>query len=162
MASNVTDLSTYPSRNSGHSDSHTVGIEFQDFVCIELSKVGIIIQNINSKKYQYAEGENIQGFEIKYDGPHTETGRLSIEIAEKRKGENQTWVRSGIYRNDNTWLYVQGNYKMFFVFPVKFLRALYETKKYPVYEHPKENPTIQKFYLSHEEAKKYSARYFSF
>ena len=33
----------YSENNSGHIDSFEVGNEFQDFVCIELAKQGIIL-----------------------------------------------------------------------------------------------------------------------
>ena len=41
----------YIQSNSGHTDSFEVGNNFQDFVCIELAKQNIILQNINSKKF---------------------------------------------------------------------------------------------------------------
>jgi len=152
----------YPERNSGHKNSFEVGSEFADFVCIELAKQGIILQNINTKKFQYETGENLQGFEIKYDSRHTGTGRLSIEIAEKTKGENLNWVDSGIFRGDNSWLYIQGNNDMFFIFAISMLRGLYRTGRYEIAEWPKEYPTVKKYYLPHDDAIKYCARVFKF
>lgn len=143
--------------NSGHADSFEVGNEFQDFVCIELAKQSIILQNINSKKFQFNVGENLQGFEIKYDSRCTgdmgtnPTGRLSIEIAEKTNGTNINYVPSGIYRNDNSWLYIQGNYMNFWIFSKKILQGLHRSGRYETHR----LATIEKYYLPIEDADKY-------
>jgi hypothetical protein len=150
----------YATINSGHGDSFEIGNEFQDFVCLELSKMSIILQNINSKKFQYDIGENLQGFEIKYDARCTgdqgtiPTNRLSIEIAEKTNAINQEYIKSGIYRNDNSWLYIQGNYHMIWIFSKKILKLLYESGRY------KEDflPTIKKFYLPIQDADRYCSK----
>ena len=150
----------YSENNSGHIDSFEVGNEFQDFVCIELAKQGIILQNINSKKFQFNVGENLQGFEIKYDARctgdrgTTATNQLSIETAEKTKAENAKFIPSGIYRNDNSWLYIQGNFKTFWIFSKKLLILLHRSGRYK--EH--ELPTIKKFYLPMEDADRYCAK----
>lgn len=156
----------YREENSGHVDSKLVGDQFADFVCMELAKDGIILQNINTKKFQYETGENLQGFEIKYDcrstGCSTDknpTGRISIEIAEKTKSENSSFIASGIYRGDNSWIYIVGNYMNFWIFPIKHLRLLHKTGRYKEYEGP---PTIRKFYLSIDEADKYCAKKYTF
>ena len=150
----------YNSNNSGHSDSFEVGNNFQDFVCIELAKENIILQNINSKKFQFETGENLQGFEIKFDARCTgdnatnATGRLSIEIAEKTKAENSKFVPSGIYRSDNSWLYIQGNYHQFWIFSKKLLVMLHNSGRYE----EAELPTVKKFYLPIPDADKYCAK----
>ncbi len=150
----------YSENNSGHIDSFEVGNEFQDFVCIELAKQGIILQNINSKKFQFNVGENLQGFEIKYDARctgdrgTTATNQLSIEIAEKTRADNSKFVPSGIYRNDNSWLYIQGNFKTFWIFSKKLLILLHFSRRYK--EH--ELPTIKKFYLPLEDADRFCAK----
>ena len=144
----------YNKKNSGHDDSLQKGHEFQDFVCMELAKRGIILQNIQSRKYQYAIGENLQGFEIKYDARCTgcpkdpkkgkPTGRLSIEIAEKSDAANPEYVKSGIYAKSNSWLYIQGNYNGIWIFSTKHLRMLHERKKeHEIYS----LPTIVKYYI---------------
>jgi len=154
----------YREKNSGHKNSFEIGSEFQDFVCMELAKQNIILQNINSKKFQYETGENLQGFEIKYDSRCTgdngtaPTNRLSIEIAEKTKAENSRYVPSGIYRGDNTWIYIQGNYMAFWIFSVKHLRLLYETGRYPA----EKLPTIEKYYLDIKHADKYCIKKYIF
>lgn len=153
---------SYSQRNSGHSDSLEVGHQFQDFVCTELSKSGIILQNLSSRKYQYEVGENLQGFEIKFDGTSTRTRRLSIEIAEKVNGTSPIWAPSGINRNDNCWLYIQGNYDRLFIFPTSLLRLLHMSGRYTVDEWPREKPTVRKFYLPFEDAERYAARELAF
>ncbi|NCU31615.1 MAG: hypothetical protein EOM23_01465 [Candidatus Moranbacteria bacterium] len=150
----------YPKENSGHTNSLEKGQNFEDFVCIELAKQNIILQNISSRKFQFETGENLQGFEIKYDARCTgdngtmPTNRLSIEIAEKTKAENQYFVRSGIYRGDNSWLYIQGNYKGFWIFAKKILTLLHESGRYK----EAELPTVKKFYLPLADADKYCAK----
>lgn len=154
----------YNTANSGHLNSFEVGNLFQDFVCIELAKDNIILQNINSKKFQFETGENLQGFEIKYDARctgdngTTPTGRLSIEIAEKSKAENTDFIPSGIYRSDNSWLYIQGNYKGFWIFSKKLLLLLHASARYE----GREMPTIKTFYLPIDDADKYCAKKYSF
>lgn len=154
----------YDKLNSGHINSFEVGNNFQDHVCIELAKENIILQNINSKKFQYETGENLQGFEIKYDARCTgdngtiPTNRLSIEVGEKTNAANSCFVPSGIYRSDNSWLYIQGNYQQFWIFPKKLLVMLHQSGRYQ--EH--EMPTVQKFYLPIEDADKYCAKKVNF
>jgi hypothetical protein len=128
-------------------DSFQSGLEFQDFVCTELAKHGIILQNLASKKAQFEIGENLQGFEIKLDRRCTETHRLSIEIAEKTRADRTDWTPSGIYRSDNTWLYIQGNYEALFIFSLKVLRQLHATGRFPASEYPVGHPTIRRFFL---------------
>lgn len=159
-----TSYPNYCISNSGHKNSFEVGNEFQDFVCIELAKDGIILQNINSKKFQYTTGENLQGFEIKYDARCTgdintePTYRLSIEIAEKSKETNISFVPSGIYRSDNSWMYIQGNYNGFWIFPKNILVELHKSGRYK--EH--ECSTVKKFYLPIEDADRYCAKKYEF
>lgn len=124
--------------------SFSDGMEFQDFVCDVLGNEGFVLQNYVSKKWQFDKGENRQGFEIKLDNRCTETGRLSIEIAEKSRVSNSAWMKSGIYRDDNSWLYVQGNYNVLFVFAKNWLLRYHQEKK------PEEHEscgTVRKFYL---------------
>jgi hypothetical protein len=152
--------SKYNPQNSGHEDSLEIGHGFEDFVCIELSKQGIILQNINSKKFQIETGENLQGFEIKFDARCTgdfetkTTNRLSIEIAEKTNPENYKWIPSGIYRSDNSWIYIQGNYKGFWIFAKNILIMLHKSGRYL----EDGIPTLKKFYLPILDADKYCAK----
>lgn len=138
----------YP--NSKNTNSYQEGIKFQDFVTLELFRKGIIVQNFQSQKYQYQHGENIQNIEIKLDKRCIETKRLSIEIAEKTKENNLSYVPSGIY--SNSIMYVQGNFDLFFVFSTKMLKLLYLSRRYA----EKTEKTLKAFYLPIKDAKKYS------
>lgn len=119
------NIPSYPDgdRNTLYMD----GVEFQDFVAsIFCRELGLAITQYSSRKYQMLKGESHQGIEIKYDRRMTETGNISFEIAEKSRADVDVWTPSGIYRSDNTWLYVQGNYNMIYVFGKVILQLLYE------------------------------------
>jgi hypothetical protein len=129
----------------------TDGEIYQDFVANELlRRHQIHIDYYRTRHEQYDIGESVQGYEVKLDQRCTDTGRLSIEIAEKTKAANCLWVPSGIYRKDNTVYYVQGNYIVFYVFLKSVLVGLHphykltETEKYG---------TIRTFYLPLQMAK---------
>jgi hypothetical protein len=98
-------------------DSFQEGLDFQEFVAGQLQqKLGTRIDYYTTRDEQYLIGESQQGIEVKLDSRCTETGRLSIEIAEKTRASNWRFVPSGIYRQDNTTIYVQGNYIVFYIF----------------------------------------------
>jgi hypothetical protein len=133
-----------------------MGLEFQDYVCLLLAKHYIVLQNFGSKLYQIQHGENLQGFEIKYDERCTDTKRLSIEIAEKsRADDTRPWVASGIMRTDNTWLYIQGNYQIIFVFAKNWLVKHYNAAAPEVSE---KFGTVRTFYLPFDIAEAGAAR----
>lgn len=128
------------------------GHEFQDFVGDELAKIGVIVRYYTSRQYQYQKGESANGIEIKLDRLCTTTGRLSIEIGEKQP-QAREYVPSGIRRKDNSWLYVQGNGEVLYVFAKNMLQLLEATGRYPIHC----EPTIKKFYLPLVDAAKYAA-----
>lgn len=146
----------YPDAKS--KTSFQDGLEFQDWVCVQLAKHGFILQNTSSKKYQYEIGENLQKFEIKKDNRCTDTSRLSIEIAEKSRADMPAWTRSGIMRGDS-WMYIQGNYKILFVFQTTWLVRYFRERKPPIQTN---TPTIQSFYLPFSLAFKCAARVLDF
>jgi hypothetical protein len=152
---------SYP--NERRPESFETGLAFQDFVCSTLARDHIVLQNLCSKKYQIEVGENLQGFEIKFDersGPGSYgTGNLSIELYEKSRADMPSWTPSGILRDDNTWLYIQGNYRHLFIFSKKLLRQLWDSGRYP--EAPA-LPTIRKFHLPWKDAVKYCAKLYEF
>ena len=146
------EMNLYP--DCQHKDSLQVGAEYLDFVMETLQKRGVILQPYTSKKKQFNVGESLQGWEVKLDNRFTETGRLSIEIAEKTSASQLNWTPSGIYRRDNTWLYIQGNYEYFYIFMKKILIRLHNLGKCE----EAEIPTLKKFYLPIEEADKYGEK----
>lgn len=99
------------------------GIEYQDFVCLHLHSLGIVLQNMQSQKYQLKK-ENLLGLEIKFDDRFQKTGNLYIEISEKADPINKCFVPSGIYRDDGNWLYGIGDRREFFIFGKSFLRQI--------------------------------------
>lgn len=136
------------------------GLEFQDFVCTQLAQRGVVLQNLSSKKYQFEVGENLQGFEIKLDERCTDTKRLSIEVAEKTRNDPELqWTPSGILRDDNSWLYIQGNRRILFVFAKRWLLNYYNAKQPTVYE---KFGTVKTFYLPFEIARRHAAKVLDF
>lgn len=134
-------------------------LKFQDFVCdLLLKELGFVISNYSSRYYQFNHGENRQGVEIKLDTRILETGNVSIEVAEKSSANVSTWTPSGIMRNDNTWLYIQGNYNIVFIFGKCFLKQLYTARYIDKVWEPKK--TIRTFLMPINEAKKYSLKTF--
>ena len=101
------------------------GLEYQDFVMMNLHKAGIVLQNIQSSKYQLKR-ENLLGLEIKFDDQMGNTGNIYFETHEKTNAENENWIPSGILRDDECWLYGIGNYENFYIFSKKRLVAVYE------------------------------------
>lgn len=137
------------------------GIEFQRFVSdLFLKEFGFAIRYYVKCEDQYTKGESREGIEVKFDQRILETGNVSIEVAEKTKADRKIWTPSGILRRDNTWLYVQGNYDIVFLFKKATLVELYEVKyKSKVWE---PTPTIRTFLLPLPEAKKYAHSVFVF
>lgn len=152
----------YPS--ASRATTFQDGLEFQDWVCMVLARHGVVLQNLSSKRYQIEIGENLQGFEIKYDarctgdGGTEPTNQLSIEVAEKSRAENPDWIPSGIMRDDNAWLYIQGNYQRLWIFAKNWLRRYYRKKRPVVRE---SFGTVQKFYLPIAAADQFAVRVFS-
>lgn len=135
--------------------SYESGLEFQDFVADLLrDELGLVITNYQSQRFQFGMGENKQGIEIKLDRDILRTSNVSIEVAEKARADNPYYVPSGIYRNDNSWLYIQGNWDIVFIFAKNVLRLVHKTRRYPT----DTLPTLQRFLLPLGEAKRYAAK----
>jgi len=125
------------------------GLQYQDFVAERLYDIGLSTISYASKKYQVEVGENKAGLEIKFDDKMKHTGNLYIETAEKSNAWIQNYTDSGIFRNDNTWLYVIGDYSTIFIMGKKQLRIIFHNidqyrEKGLV---KKETPTSQGFLL---------------
>ena len=132
------------------------GLEYQDFItALLLREIGIPLSGMSSKKYQYKIGENMQGFEIKFDNKFKETGNLYVEVKEKSNPKNRNYVFSGIYRNDNTWIYIIGDYENIFIFGKSHLKLMYEANKYKIVK----KPTSIGFLMPKLDAEKYSLKY---
>ena len=141
-------LPSYP--DAKHANEFERGLRFQDFVIEALAKhLGIVIQIFSSQRYQFNNGESVQGWEIKLDKRCTGTGRLSVETAEKSRADIPFWTPSGIFRKDNTLFYVQGNKEVFWVFFKHHLvnhfneQRPYEVEKFG---------TVRTFYMNNTKA----------
>ena len=151
--------------NNVHNNSLEIGHEFQDFIVERLIKdMGISVSIFQSKKYQFSKGESLQGVEIKYDARSTgdctyykctPTGNVGIEIAEKSRAELYKWSESGIYRLDNSWLYIVGNYDCAWVFSKKHLVLMHKTGKY---KEISTLPTLRSMLLPINDADAYCAK----
>lgn len=105
-------------------------LEYQDFIADKLRKAEpcIILGAYSSRKWQNEHGESASGIEIKYDMRLKETGNVYIEVAEKSRPEMPEYTPSGIMRNDNTWLYLIGDYEQAFLFSKEQLKLIYADK----------------------------------
>lgn len=131
-------------------------LQFQDFVvecCFHILRMPISLYG--SKLYQQQVGESLTGVEIKYDKNYCNTGNLYIETAEKALPRDGDFAPSGIYRSDNSWLYIIGDYDTLFVFSKKILIALHRSNKYKQVEI--KIKTSQGMLLPELDAKKYSS-----
>lgn len=135
------------------------GLEFQDFVSsLLLKELGLPLTAFNSKKYQYSLGENAQGIEIKFDDKYKATGNIYIETHEKADPERDNYTESGIYRNDNSWLYLIGNYSEVFIFSKKILHLLDSANQDRKQFKQVQTKTSIGFLLPKSDAEKYCAK----
>jgi hypothetical protein len=96
------------------------GLRFQDYVTDVLYDHGIVLVTYVSKE-RGRNGENKLGAEVKRDGKFRATGNLYLEIQEKRRPTETGIYPSGIFRQDNSWLYVIGDESTFWVLSKKLL-----------------------------------------
>lgn len=108
----------------------TNGIKFQKFVYNVLESMGLVVTKPHKTKEAQFEGENSIGWEIKCDERMAETNNVYIEIAEKSDPKNNSYVKSGIYRDDNSWLWLIGDYSEIYIIQKNLLKMLVETGKY--------------------------------
>jgi hypothetical protein len=128
---------------------------FQDFVVdVAWQTMGLAIVQYSSKLYQAKVGESRTGVEIKHDEKFKETENLWIEVAEKARPRHGDYVPSGIFRNDNAWLYAIGDYDTIFFFSKKFLRQLAESGRVRIF--PNHTKTSRGFLLCKADALKYA------
>lgn len=132
------------------------GQKFQDHCAYWLQKkLNIGIVNFQTKEYQYKFGENMQGIECKLDKVFKPTGNLWIETAE-RHNPDTPYSDSGIFRNDNSWLYCIGNYDVLYLFQTNILSGMYCSGRYPIIEN--NLMTSKGFLLPKHDADKYGKK----
>lgn len=120
---------------SYYSEKLGKGMEYQDFLIKPLIQHGLVFQQYASKRYQQEKGESFNGIEVKYDMRMAETGNAYIEVAEKSNPNNAEYIKSGIFRDDNTILYVIGDYRYCYVLSKSHLRNI--VKSSPEYQKAK-------------------------
>ncbi|MBP5461853.1 MAG: hypothetical protein J6Y20_06995 [Lachnospiraceae bacterium] len=113
-----------------YTDKFQSGLEYQDFIIDQLrrQKTCLIIQTYSSLKWQKSAGESSSGIEIKFDMLFHKTGNLYFEVAEKSSEDKPEFSPSGIMREDNSWLYLIGDYHEAFLFSKHQLRTVFENK----------------------------------
>jgi hypothetical protein len=132
------------------------GQKFQDHCAYWLQKkLNIGIVNFQTKEYQYKFGENMQGIECKLDKVFKTTGNLWIETAE-RHNPDTPYSDSGIFRNDNSWLYCIGNYDVLYLFQTNILSGMCCSGRYPIIEN--NLMTSKGFLLPKGDADKYGKK----
>jgi len=111
------------------------GLLYQDFIVdLMLQVLRFPVTIYSSRLYQTTVGEGPAGVQIKHDEKFARTGNLWIEVAEKARPRAGDYVPSGIYRDDNSWLYVIGNYDIVFVFTKVLLQLYAASGRYPIQE----------------------------
>ena len=102
------------------------GEDYQEFVTnILFIKLKLPILCYNHKEDQLKYGENPQGIEIKFDRMLEKTGNVYIETA------TLGHPLDGIYKeNDESWLFIIGNYDKFYMFSRKTLIRMHVSGKF--------------------------------
>jgi len=131
------------------------GVRYQNYIAgVIKEELGFDIGLYESEWEQLQYGESEAGFEIKYDMIYKDSGNLWIETAEKTAPSNAEYVPSGVFRNDNSWIYAIGNYDILYMFSKKELKRLAKIREI------EENnmKTSKGFLLSKEDAEYHSAK----
>ncbi len=131
--------------NEYYNEKLQQGLEYQDFISDQLG-----LSFYSSKKYQNEIGENKFGLEIKFDNVLEKTNNLYIETEEKSNSDNNNFVPSGIYREDNSCLYLIGNYKSAYLFSKRSLKKYLDKYKFKQTEIPTSKGVLIPVYLAEE------------
>lgn len=132
------------------------GQRYQDFVVdLLFERRGLAVVQYTSAEYQMKSGESRTGVEIKHDEKYHASGNLWIEVAEKARPRYGDYAPSGIYRADNSWLYVIGDYRTVFAFAKAHLCGLAMSGRYKVIEN--RTATSRGFLLPDADARRYAA-----
>lgn len=104
--------------------------EYQDFITDQLLRRGIVLNQYASRKYQYERGESASGIEVKFDNRMSDTGNIYIEVDERSNPwDKSDFTPSGIYREDDMWLYLIGNYEKALLLSKKQIRHVVDMVK---------------------------------
>ncbi len=117
------------------------GQKFEQHVAKVLKdNLNIVLEFFIGKEEQL-KGETLQGIEIKFDDKTKKTGNLYIECGEKTHPAIPGYYPGGIYRDDNTWCYVIGDYDTIYLFGKKVLQSVVDDFKHV------QTPTSQGFLI---------------
>ena len=123
---------------------------FERYVAVLLRRRFRFTLNMSCKA-RCNEGENREGVEIKRDGLFRNSGNLYIEVAEKAMPRDGQYVPSGIYRNDNTRVYLIGDERLMWTFDKNKLIELHKNGRF---REPTPKPTSKGFLLPVQTADK--------
>lgn len=102
------------------------GITFESHITDWFQKEkGIVLSTYHADKEQ-RKGENRQGIEIKNDQCFKDTGNLFISVKRQYGSLDLKW---GVFKEDNSWLYVIGDKTKHWIFLRKTLQRYYTLKK---------------------------------
>jgi len=104
------------------------GRTFADYVTRWLYHRGLILLNFASQAFQYQVGENIVGAEIKRATKFRTLQTLYIETDEKSHPDRPNFSRSGIYRCDNSWLFITGDERDLWILSTRWLREMEQAR----------------------------------
>jgi len=119
------------------------GQYFEQYIYNVLEQLGICIVEPFLTKEEQVLGENSAGVEVKHDRLMKRYGNIYLELEERVTSPN--WIPSGIFRNDNTIIYVIGDYDNFFLFQKGVLQWLVNdiiTNEYFPIKEVKQNSNI--------------------
>ena len=109
-----------------YNDKYNLGNGYMEYMaerCRQNPQWGYTITPYETKWEQYHIGESVEGIEVKRETYMASTDCIFIEYAEvgHRSGE---WIDSGVFRWDNTTVYLIGDYERAFFVPVEVLRYI--------------------------------------
>jgi hypothetical protein len=120
-----------------YQDLYEQGLRWQDWASkILAERMYLTVTSLVSYEGQTETGETLQGIEFKLDLKYQKTGNLYIETHEKRAAGNGEYVPSGLLRQDNTWLWIQGDYHNLFGFAKRWLMRVHQAETCKVVETP--------------------------
>lgn len=105
------------------------GHQFEVYIDQLFKNHGVDLGFFHAKDEQYRKGESAKGVEVKFDNLWEKYGNLYIEYQEKVSKSSNTWVNSGIMKEDNTIFYLIGTRRKFWILRKQGLLALFESWK---------------------------------
>lgn len=133
------------------TEKQSKGLEYESYIMDWFTnEKRINLSHYTTIKEQFLKGENRQGIEIKNDQMYAKTGNLFISV---ERDYGYAKHASGIYKGQS-WLYVIGNKKVFYIFATKHLKQYFETNEPKLFKGfvSAKNGTEKGFLLSTKQA----------